>query len=204
MVRYIFFDLGNVLLPFNHSIAVQNLADLASTDAAELKRVVFDSGLQFDYEAGKVSSEEFCQAICEELNVQLEADQIMTAASDMFRLNVSIIPIVGQLRAVCHPMGILSNTCEAHWDFVTSRYTIIDKYFPDRVLSYEEKCMKPDAKIFEAAIQLAGVRPEEIFFTDDLEANIDGAMSVGLDAVQYTTAKDLAEQLRQRGVAINL
>ena len=81
MIRYIFFDLGNVLLPFDHSIAIRNLATLASADEADIKRVVFDSGLQFDYEAGKVSSEEFCNSFCQELNVQVEQSQIMTAAS---------------------------------------------------------------------------------------------------------------------------
>ena len=204
MIRYIFFDLGNVLLPFDHSIAIRNLATLASADEADIKRVVFDSGLQFDYEAGKVSSEEFCNSFCQELNVQVEQSQIMTAASDMFRLNVSIVPIVGQLRATCHRIGILSNTCEAHWNFVTNRFTIIGQYFSDRILSYEEKSMKPDADIYKAAIELAGVQPEEIFFTDDLEANVEGAKSVGIDAVQYTSSRELAEQLRRRDVAITL
>ena len=63
--------------------------------------------------------------------------------------------------------------------------------------------MKPDAEIYAAAADLAHVRPEEIFFTDDREENVVAAKEAGFDAALYASPLDLARQLHQRAVAFN-
>ena len=62
---------------------------------------------------------------------------------------------------------------------------------------------KPSAEIFRAAVELAGVRPEAIFYTDDYAEHIAGARAVGFDAVQYTSTPQLVADLRSRAVQFN-
>ena len=62
--------------------------------------------------------------------------------------------------------------------------------------------MKPQEKIYKAAIEAAGVSAENIFYTDDLEPNIDGAKRCGMDAAIYTDTPTLAESLRRRGITL--
>jgi HAD superfamily hydrolase (TIGR01509 family) len=76
-------------------------------------------------------------------------------------------------------------------------------YFDTFVLSHEIRAAKPEAKIFEAAIEMANVPAQEIFFVDDRIENVNGARAVGLDAVQFTAAGHLAADLRQRGIRFN-
>jgi FMN phosphatase YigB (HAD superfamily) len=100
-------------------------------------------------------------------------------------------------------MGVLSNTCDAHWQFVFSQHWVLQTFFDPLVLSYEEKSMKPDSKIYEAAIKRAGVEPGHIFFTDDRQENIDAAIKAGIDAVLFETVPQLVFDLQSRGVMIN-
>jgi putative hydrolase of the HAD superfamily len=103
-----------------------------------------------------------------------------------------------------HRVGVLSNTNELHWDFVTSgRFAMIPDDFEVTALSYEIGAIKPDPRIFAAAAELAGVAPEEVFFTDDMPGHVEAACRAGFDAVEFTTAVKLAEDLRKRGVRIN-
>ena len=63
--------------------------------------------------------------------------------------------------------------------------------------------MKPDAKIYAAAAAAAGVRPEEIFFTDDTPGHVAAARSFGFDAVPYTDTPTLVRDMHQRGIRFN-
>jgi FMN phosphatase YigB (HAD superfamily) len=122
----------------------------------------------------------------------------------MFELNIAIIPLVAQLYAAGYRLGILSNTCEAHWDYVSDgRYRIIPELFEPCVLSFRIGTMKPSREIFLAAADLARVGPDEVLFLDDRQENVEGAQQAGLDAIQYSSPQALAIQLRQRGMEFN-
>ena len=91
-----------------------------------------------------------------------------------------------------------------HTEFFTDgRYSGIPTDFEVVVLSYKLKLMKPDAAIYLEAAKMAGVAPEEVFYTDDIQANVDGARAAGFDAVLFTTAADYVGKLRRRGVRFN-
>ena len=53
------------------------------------------------------------------------------------------------------------------------------RHFHDLVLSYEVKAMKPQPEIYQAALDMAGCRPEECFYTDDIAAYVEGAQADG-------------------------
>jgi len=41
-----------------------------------------------------------------------------------------------------------------------------------------------------------GCRPEEIFFVDDIPGHVEGAKAVGIDAIVYSSAAQVAAELR--------
>lgn len=203
-IEFIYFDLGNVLLNFDHKRACRQIAEVAETTPERIWEIVFDSGLEWQYEAGKITTSEYYEAVCEALGSRPDYDRMARAGSDIFCINSSAKAIFGYLVASHRRVGVLSNTNEMHWNFVTSgRFTMIPDDFCVTALSYEIGAIKPDPKIFAAAAELAGVAPEEIFFTDDMPGHVEAARAAGFDAVQFTTAVKLAEDLRKRGVRIN-
>ncbi|MFO7903577.1 MAG: HAD family hydrolase [Planctomycetota bacterium] len=208
MPKFFYFDLGNVLLTFDHHTACVQLGELVGVPPAKVWEVMFASALQARYERGLISSrrvyETFCQQCCDDPRNWPEYRQFHLAHSDIFRLHVPLMPIATQLYATGYPLGILSNTCEEHWKHIhDARFPVLARLFRVAVLSYQQGDSKPEPGIYEAAARRAGVEPEEVFFVDDREENVEGARQAGLDAVRFRTPQQLAAALRSRGVRFN-
>jgi FMN phosphatase YigB (HAD superfamily) len=203
-IRFIYFDLGNVLLNFSHRRACEQIGGVAGVSADRVWEVLFESGLEHRFEAGQLDGAAFYEEFCTGIGCRPDHNQLLQAGSDIFTLNAPMLPLVAQLRAAGHRMGILSNTCAPHWSYCLKR-----NFGPLRMannayaLSYEIGCTKPDPRIFQAAAALAKTAPEEIFFTDDIFSHVEAAKAAGWDAVPFTTAPKLAEALRERGVQSN-
>ena len=61
---------------------------------------------------------------------------------------------------------------------------------------------KPDPAIYEIAVERSGLPAAELVFVDDKQANVDGAIAVGLDGILFTGADDLRRALRERGLPV--
>jgi putative hydrolase of the HAD superfamily len=200
---FLYFDLGKVLLDFDVEQMCRQMGEVAGCDPAKVRAVVFESDLQARYERGEIDNEAFYDGFCRATATRPDRAALLLAGSDIFQLNVSMLPVVAQLQAAGHRLGILSNTCAGHWEHCLSRYRILQESFDVYALSYELKAAKPHPEIFLAAAKLAGVEPGEIFYTDDIEGHVAGARAVGFDAVVYTSTSRLVADLRQRGFRFN-
>ena len=199
--KFLYFDLGNVVLPFDFMIAIRQMAEVAGVPDQRIHEVLFDNGLEPAYERGDLTTTQFYETMCERLGKRPDFDAFLVASSDMFRLDQAVADLILRLRQSGHRTGVLSNTCEAHWRFVCDRrFPILQQLFGVTALSFELRAMKPEAAIFQGAAKLAGVAPAEIFFADDRPEHVEGARRVGFDAVQFTGAADLAVALEERGV----
>ena len=202
-IEYIFFDLGNVILPFDHRVAATRIAKVIDVSPCQVTEWIFDSGLQRAFESGEISQVDFCDQFSELSNSNLNHEFLLNTISDIFSLNRKLVPLIAQLRAVNFPIGILSNTCIAHWDFALTTFPILRQLFCDFVLSCEVGSMKPDACIYERALAVAAVRPRKCFFVDDRVENVEGARMAGWEAVLYQSVEQLELELRSRGVEFN-
>jgi putative hydrolase of the HAD superfamily len=212
---FIYFDLGNVLLNFDHDLMCRQMAEVVqaaggSASPERVKEVLFQErdghdALEWRYERGEVSTDDFYAEFCSAVGATPDRNQLATAAYSIFTANLSVRKIVGCLLAARHKLGLLSNTNELHWQYVSQGRDdlLIPSAFDALALSYELKCMKPDKRIFEQAAKLAGVSPQEIFYVDDIPGHVAAAREVGFDAVQYTTVPQLVKDLRQRGIEFN-
>ncbi len=202
--RFFYFDLGNVLLKFDHHLAARQMAEVAGVSEQLVWDTVFGTDLELRYEAGELNDNEFYELFCRATDSRPDMQALLLAGSKIFTPNTSIYPIVGGLVAAGYRLGILSNTCPGHWSYCYGgQYTLLNKGFEVYALSYELGACKPSAKIFEGAAKLTGCRPEEIFFVDDIAGHVAGAKAARFDAVQYTTTAQLAADLHERGVRFN-
>ena len=152
---------------------------------------------------GRISTREFYEGFCRQTGTRPDFHALLEAASDIFHLNAGMIPVVAQLRHAGYRLGILSNTCQNHWEHCLRRYAILRELFDAYALSYALGAAKPDASIYQAAAGLAGAQPREIFFTDDVAGHVEGARAAGIDAVQFTSAAGLVKELRKRSLRFN-
>ena len=203
-IGYLYFDLGKVLFDFDHKIGCQQVAAISGCSAEKVNSILFESGLEDSFETGQVDASEFHKQFCEASGGAPSLTDFLDACSNIFSMNTPMMPVIGQLAAVGFPMGILSNTCSAHWGYVFTRFRFLQNNFRDYILSYESQSMKPDPKIYQDAIKTANRPANEIFFIDDKPENVEGAIAAGMDAVLYTTAEQAIVDLQSRGVRFNL
>ena len=203
-IRFIFFDLGKVLVNFDLNQMMRQVSDVAGVAVDRVAAALFDDHLHQRFELGEITIEEYQREFCERIGRQPDLGRLNRAATEIFELNVSILPVVSGLRQTRFPLGILSNTCITHWDQCRRRFTVLRECFQLPLPSYEVRLLKPHKEMYDLAARRAGVAPEEIFFTDDIMENVEGARAAGWDSVQFTGARQLADELRRRGVSMNL
>ena len=196
-IEFVYFDLGNVLIHFDHERAARQMAEVAGVTQREAWDAVFADGLSERYEQGELTTRQFFEAFCERTNASPEFDAVVHAASDIFAVNQSILPIVEGLRASGLRLGILSNTNEAHWNFVQRNYAFVTNLFDVYALSFELRSLKPDRRVYDEAARLSKVAATATFFTDDRDENVEGAREAGFHACRFVTTEQLARDLQE-------
>lgn len=197
MKHTIFFDLGNVLIFFDHGQMCRQVANYSGLAEPVVQEIMHNYGDL--YERGHVNSRQIYDEICKTAGKNLDFDTLMHAVSDIFKPNEEVISIFHKLKEKGHRLFLLSNTCEAHFAFASSRFPFIGQ-FDGHVLSYEVGARKPEIKIYEKALEIAGCQNRECFYTDDILAYIESARTMHMDAEQYTTPEALTQHLYARGI----
>jgi putative hydrolase of the HAD superfamily len=203
-IEFLYFDLGNVLLSFSHDRMCKQMAAIAGVEAERVRQSLFEpadeTSLQWRFERGDFdlagAYEHFCQCI----GGRPDQTTLYSAACDIFAEMPDSIALVRRLAAAGNRLGIMSNTNPADWAHVRRQFPFLRECFQKNVLSFEARAMKPHAAIYEYAVRLAEAPASNVFFVDDKPENVSGARAAGLDAVLFTSSRDLAAELAQRGV----
>ena len=202
-IRFFFFDLGKVLINFDLHQMLRQASEVTGVGVDEIMSALFDDGLHEKFEMGQLSTEDYEREFCERIGRKPDLEELRRATSEFFELDPRILPIISGLCQVRFPLGVLSNTCVTHWEYVCRRYAFLRECFKLPLTSFELGMLKPHKEIYDEAASRAGVAPHEIFFTDDLIENVEGARAAGWDAVQFHGPRQLAAELRKRAVSMN-
>ena len=204
-IEFVYFDLGNILVTFDPEIACRNVAQRFSVDQNQTIKAAYDSGLQDRYEHGEISGEEYATAVRKTLNIdsnQMSTDGFLDAISDMFAPIESMAAIVTRTIDSGCRVGVLSNTCFAHWYWIQRQaWPATQGPFEVSILSCEVGSMKPDALIYEAAEKAAGVAVDRILFLDDKPENVQAAVDRGWNAKQCVGGDSAKAALNEFGIA---
>lgn len=197
MKQTIFFDLGNVLIFFDHHKMCCQVADYTGLTLENTQKIMLKYGDL--YERGGIDSQTIYQEFCKITHKALHFETLMYTFSNIFQPNDPVISIALQLKEKGHRLFLLSNTCEPHFTFALSQFPFL-KQFDGYVLSYKVRARKPEKEIYEKALEIAGCQNKECFYTDDLLPYIETARLLNIDAEQYTTPDALTHHLFSRGI----
>jgi FMN phosphatase YigB (HAD superfamily) len=201
MIKTIIFDLGRVIVNFDFQRGYNRMAQLCSYPAEDIPARIGSCDLVTRFESGQVEPEDFVQELSALLELNVDYREFCDIWSSIF-LPETLIPesLLERLKS-SYRLVLLSNTNAIHWEMISAHYPLL-KHFDERVLSYRVGALKPDPKIYRAAIDAAECAPEECFFTDDIAAYVEGARRHGIDAVQFQNRAQIENELRQRGVEV--
>lgn len=200
MLKTIFFDLGNVLVFFDHSKMYNQMALCTGLSQEAVQKILIDEKIGEQYEAGKINSLSIYQYILSRSPKWFHMEDLFEATSNIFTPNKSLFPIIEKLKEQGIQLILLSNTSECHWERIINTYPILD-CFDDYILSFKVGALKPSKEIFLDALSKATCNVKNCFYTDDVPKFIEGAKKVGLDGEVFTGASSLKKALSSRGIS---
>ena len=192
-IKVIFFDLGKVLVDFDWRKTVDAMAGQSVLPPDQIAGWLTENRWAIDFERGKVTSDEFFSVLKSETGFRGSANRLRTIFSDIFEPIASCVKLAEKF-SIRYPLGIISNTNEAHIDWIEKRFDFF-RIFRTKIFSFQTGFLKPEKKIFECALDAAGVHPDEALFIDDLAVNVKGATSSGWNAIHLTPSTDLEAEL---------
>ncbi len=201
-IEVILYDLGNVILPFNHYQIAEKLAPFSKRNESGSPEEIFsflfarEKGTINAYETGKVSTSEFFLDLKTSFDLSLSFEAFVPIWNDIFVENLDVSEMIRSQKGRWK-LGLVSNTNSLHFDYALSKFPIL-RIFDRWILSHEVGSKKPDAGIFQKAIEWAGVKPEKILFIDDMKRNVEAAVSLGMQGIHFTSAPQLKEELSRK------
>lgn len=194
--------MGGVLIDYNPEKTLYGMFDKETADI--LLREIFRNDIWSLKDRGMILPEEIME---QKKNVIPEA--VYEKTCEMVNNFYPCMPpfekmceLVKQLKQNGYGIYLLSN---ASSDFHERRSGIPALAFFDGVLiSADYKLLKPEKEIYEALYEKFSLNPEECFFIDDVQKNIDGAKATGMDGHCYYhgDVEILKADLRSKGVNI--
>lgn len=204
-VKAVIFDLGNVLVDFNHLLAAEKLAHTTDKAPQEIFELFFDSGLTQGFEKGKISPQDFFLRVKEALSLRMNYDEFLPIWNQIFFLsdkNRSVHNIAVSLEGR-YKTAVLSNINTLHFDYLKKTFPIFDT-FTYVIASFELGLIKPNPLIYRKALRILKINsPEEAFYTDDRPELVQSAAALGIKSFIFKDAVQLKRDLSESGININ-
>jgi putative hydrolase of the HAD superfamily len=199
----IIFDLGNVLIDFDHRIAARRISKFTDNTAEEIFSLFFDSKLTGLFEEGKIQPENFFLGVKKILHLNIEYREFLPIWNEIFFLsekNRQVYSLAKFLRQK-YRLALLTNINILHLEYLKDKFGVFDVF--DSVLaSCELGLTKPDPLIYRKTLNILGVKPKQAAYLDDRAELIESATSLGIRSFLFRGVEQLKEDLFSCGIHI--
>lgn len=199
-------DFGNVITLFDRNRTYRAIGHWFGLSHMDVLRKIENTHLRQKYEKGELSDEEFYNQIISLLNVNRKMPYEIFSEfwGDIFWPNRTMIEVLNLLKNEV-TLVLLSNTNHLHFNNVKEHYKDIISLFDNRmVLSYEEKMAKPDKKMFEKAVSVAGsdINYRDCIYVDDKVEYVNVARELGMEGIVFYGYPQFVYRMRKLGLYI--
>lgn len=194
MLKNIIFDMGGVLVNFDPQHFIERAGITDPGDQALLMNEVFRTAGWSMLDWGMHDEEDLEKIVFPQL-----PERLHTVAHDLiFKWNLPVEPMPGmkELMADCKAAGmkvfLLSNASHrlnTYWQNIPG-----SEYFDGRVISADERCVKPMPEIYRCILERYDLKAEDCMFVDDTAINAVGAINVGMRGFVF---RKNADELRK-------
>ena len=190
MFKNVIFDLGNVLLLFDHVIFYDKLSILEpGLESRSIKKFVVENQIDTKLSLGKITPLQVYSLLKKEFNLKTGYRKFCELYGNIFTcddlMKELLLNIISSKK---QRVFLLSNTDAIHFNFIKKNFPFVMK-IPNRVLSYKVGLLKPDTKIYKHLLSKYRIKPEETCFIDDIKEHIIAAEKTGITGIHYTSHK---------------
>ena len=182
--KTIIFDLGRVLVQYDHPATLSGLAAVSDMEADELQRLTGgDIGARMG--RGDMSAREFHIFLMKHAGVTADFEQFVQSYAAGIQRNEEALSYA--LTLAERPnlgMGVISNTNEVHALWLYANLPEL-KCFDHVILSNEVGMLKPDVRIYKMSLAALGALPARTLFVDDIAENVASAKTMGMAGIVH-------------------
>ena len=192
-------DLGNVLVFHDNERLYGELAAAFQTSIEAVKGIL-EGGLWERINRGLLPGDSLRRWLVARLGAEVPESSWLSLWNCHFSIHHPMVEIVEHL-VDRMPLVLLSNTHDQHLAHLRSRLPVLGR-FRGLALSCETGWVKPEAAIYQRALELAAVSPERAAFFDDIPRYADAASALGIQGRVFTTADAFLEDARALGLPL--
>lgn len=195
-MKNLIFDMGNVLIEWNIEKILNSVTDDMKIKEL-LKKEIFESGLWVKTDHGLISVEELEEVVISKIGFQY-SNSVKMVTRNWYKYVEVFIDVqkrIVELSKKGYDIYILSNTSYTFYELVNNNFLPVVSIAKGIVLSCEEKLLKPDKEIYKVLLERYNLNPLDCIFFDDLEENLLGAISCGVNGFLVEDDKVLLEYL---------
>lgn len=200
MIKNIIFDWGGVLIHLDRQRCTDTFAQYGVEVGDELTNPYGHRRDLMNFELGLMSVDEFHDTVRRIYGVQLTDGQIDHAWNALL-VGIPTYKLDTLLELRKHyRLFLLSNTNAVHWKEGRKQFEYkglqMEDYFDQIFLSHEIHELKPSPEAFRKVAEMAGIKPEETLFVDDLEASCKSAEALGFHTYCPVANTDWRDELK--------
>lgn len=177
-MRSILFDLGNVLVRYEHDATIAAVATLYGVERAAVRDAF--ALVSTDFGMGLIAAPDLLNALNHSLGCAIEESSFVRAfCAGLARNDAALAYALSLQDRASTQIGAISNTNEVHVAW-------LDRHVPELaefelvMMSNEVHILKPDPEIFELALELLDTKAEQVLYIDDLAINVEAAQGIGM------------------------
>lgn len=202
-IKTVIFDLGRVLIDFDHMRAAARIAEFTKMRKEDIFRLFFDSGLTGLFEEGKISAPQFFLEVKEMLALRCDYETFASIWNDIFFCtdnNLAMLDLA-EFLTKDYKVSVLTNINILHWEYLKNAFPRLNT-LPNIITSYEVGFRKPHPAIYRKALEILRTSPENVFYTDDRPELVESARQLGINSFIFGGLIQLKNDLSAAGIDI--
>ena len=197
MIKYIMSDLSEVIMQGYMGVG-QELSPILNIPVEEIElEKTKNFPLFIKLMEGKLSEDEYIKKFLEITKWNISIEDFKNVVRKVLKKKIpGTIYILRELKNY-YKLVLLSDNVREWIDYILKVNKDLE-IFDYKFFSYELESIKEDNITFVKVLDKIKAKPEEVFFIDDSLENIKSAESIGITGVQFTTAEELEQKLKEK------
>jgi FMN phosphatase YigB (HAD superfamily) len=217
LIRYVYFDLGHVVVPLKRDVFCEGLASVSDLPKAQLAEILgkgYTSSereywdLACESDRGIIYPHEFYERMSKVLRLNTDFHTLIKIWQSILGVDDRFLALIEKLAKQNIKSGIISDLSVIHYN--KFKELVDQSIFGARFFSFMEGRLKKEdgGETFRRAVYVAGVKAKEILFVDDRPENLLAAEHNGMRTFLYNDPSyednfgDLVDELKRLRVKL--
>jgi len=198
-IRFVIFDMDQVLYDYDHPTRLRLLEELTGRPAAEIDAAVWGGPHENEAEAGNPDTAEgYLAQFGRLLDYPIDFATWADIRRRMMRARPDVLDLVRRLKTRADVAMLTNNGMMLKAALPVCAPEMVEIFGEKAHVSAEFKVRKPDPLIYLRICERYGYEPAESAFVDDKAANVTGAEQAGLAGHVYASVDGFRSFLEDR------